>query len=264
MEELNTMAAETAPQDSEQAATETAAAENDSTNAEQQQTVETQPSEAEDKANEASSIPAPGLTVRFNHETRELTHDDAVKYAQLGLESDSLREKLRYVAAMNGAAGINELLNSMIEQHDNERKNQLVSQFDGVVDDELVEKILSAEHERFKSAAGDILKAEQDAVAADQKSINERMAADFMEFNKEFPEIDDIGKVSSEVLKMAAEKGISLLDAQLRIQHQNNKKIKAADAAEKTAQNATAGKIDTSNADSSSAAVEAMRRGIWS
>lgn len=161
------------------------------------------------------------ITVRFNHEDRVLTRDEAINFAQKGLKLDKLQpllDELSYLAAIRGKTPI-ETVKEYIALDEAVYKNQLISEYgeDTKAIDALMEKYKS---ENLSKRAQLI---DEDRIQAEKKELSEKIADEFMELKGECPEIDSPDKIPPSVFKEA--KNQNLLNAYLRYKNRQEKLI---------------------------------------
>ena len=272
MEENQTMVSteETAPQvETEQTATEVdteANAEPTTASAEgkgdTEQTSESNEPTEQDGTESVDS--APFLSVRYNHEDRELTQAEAQNFAQKGIQAEPLMADLRLLAAQNGHKSVKELIASLKESAHNSRLENIRSQLVDDTDEDMLNAILNAETQRLKDAAGVIEEDERKAFESEYEGEHQRLADEFIALQKEFPNLKEFKDVPKQVLMLAQKEKVSLLDAQLRFNHAENKKIKKAEESSAAASQSSTGSMQSNDSDASSAAVDAMLKGIWS
>ena len=90
------------------------------------------------------------------------------------------------------------------------------------------------------------------------------MADEFIALNKEFPDLKEFKDVPKQVLQLAQKEKITLLDAQLRFNHAENKKIKQAEMSSAAAAKSSTGSLsDTDTSGGTSSIFDAMRKGVW-
>lgn len=273
MDEMNTTALseESAPQDAEeQSATEEA-----TETAEQSTTSEQEDGEATENQNNTETDTeqsgavndgtdsAPFLSIRYNHETRDLSQSEARSLAQKALQAEPIMTKLRFLAAQDGADSINSFIKKMEESYESRQRQRISSQLSNEGDKELFDTILKAENEKFMAAAGIIEESESKALAEEFDNENARLAEEFIALSKEFPDLKEVKDVPDAVFKLAAKEKISLLDAQLRFNHAENKKIKQAEQSAAAAAASSTGSAVSSDTDSTSPEIVAMRKGVW-
>lgn len=89
----------------------------------------------------------------------------------------------------------------------------------------------------------DTAPAERTAKEPAAEDITRRLAEDFLMLAEEFPQFIHPDQLPDDVLDMAAEKGISLLDAYLRYRLQEEKKVAAAVEKQQQAATRSAGSL---------------------
>lgn len=161
------------------------------------------------------------ITVRFNHEDRVLTRDEAINLAQKGLKLDKLQpllDELSYLAAIRGKTPI-ETVKEYIALDEAVYKNQLISEYgeDTKVIDAMMEKYKT---ENLSKRAQYV---DEDRQQAEKKEFSEKIAEEFSELKGECPEIDSLDKIPVAVLKEA--KTQNLLNAYLRYKNRQEKLI---------------------------------------
>ncbi len=211
----------------------------------------------------ADPASAPFLPVRFNHEIKGLTKKEAATWAQKGMQAEPLMSDLRYLAAQDGATSVAAYIKGLVEQADDHRRTSIQERLADSGDTDLLETILKAETDKLRAKAGAIEQEEMGALQAEETNENARIANEFLALKAEFPNLNELKDVPLAVLQLAAEQGISLLDAQLRYNHAENKKINEAKQSAAVAEAASAGSAASVDADASSPEIEAMKQGIW-
>lgn len=220
---------------------------------------------AEESGNaEAQASTNEPFLVRYNHEDRELTHDEAVQYAQKGLKFDAVApilDKLSFLAATSGK-GAQQWLEEKIKAMEDDYRSELIDKYGD--DEEVIELFLSkykAENEnKFSKFKNDKLAADTQAEEEAIKTVEGRIADGFLELQKEFPEITDISMLPKEVLEQG-KKGKDLTDAYLRYKHQEQKRISAAKQTATENASASAGKMN-GEADESDPLLSAFLKGL--
>lgn len=213
--------------------------------------------ETEETTEAAEPITVP---IRFNHESKHLTIDEAATYAQKGMAAEPVMSKLRYLSAIFDTP-INQVVDSLLTSNEEKRKNELLEKVNG--DEELANKLFEAEKSRYQKAVDDMVAAERQTEEQEKASINDRLANDFLELQKEMPEISSVDKIPKAVMKESIDKNLSLLDSYLRYQHRENKNIKAATETQKAAEKSTTGSAKSAENDGTSPEIEAMLQGMW-
>lgn len=270
-ENLNTVGTEeVVPQTTDEANT----TEADALNTEQGTTPEQNTEEQAEQLNDGEqteqtltadgSEEAPFLMVRYNHQDRGLSQAEAQSFAQKGIQAESVMADLRYLAANEGVKSVNEFIAHLKEMAENNRLADIKGQLVDDGDEELISSILKAQTDKIRAAAGVIEQDEQKALSDEYESEHTKLADEFIALQKEFPELKEFKDVPKSVLMLAQKEKISLLDAQLRFQHAENKKIKQAEQSAAAAAESSSGSVQSKDNDTSSPLLDAMRKGVWS
>ena len=207
---------------------------------------------------------APFLMVRYNHQDRGLSQAEAQSFAQKGIQAESVMSDLRYLAANEGVKSVNEFIAHLKEMAENNRLADIKGQLVDDGNEELISSILKAQTDKIREAAGVIEQDERKALSDEYESEHTKLADEFITLQKEFPELKEFKDVPKAVLMLAQQEKISLLDAQLRFQHAENKKIKQAEQSAAAAAESSSGSVQSKDNDASSPLLDAMRKGVWS
>lgn len=196
------------------------------------------------EANESNEV-APFLEIKFNHESKGLTREEAVKLAQKGMHYEGMYQNLERIADLKGVS-VKELINGFETEQDEAYRRELAERFG---DDEETINIMMEHYQNGKQGKIDAAKNKrlQDEAQAEE-SINTRLANEFVELQKEFPELQEFAMLPESVRRAAAE-GKDLTHAYLLHLHQENKKIAAAKASESKAAAQSTGSLSGSVAD---------------
>lgn len=202
---------------------------------------------------------APFLEIQYNHEKRGLSRDEAITLAQKGIHLQSTYDSLERVATLRGVT-VKELLNSLETAQDDAYRQGLIEKFGD--DNDTVEKMMEL-YNINKQKTLDNAKADRKAAAeAEEQSINERLANEFVEMkNGDFPELTEFKDLPEEV-KRAAFGGLSLSHAYLKYMHNENKKIAAAKASAESAAKKSTGSM-ASDKEATNASESALLKGLW-
>ena len=204
--------------------------------------------EATPKA-EAKGTGTDSFTVRFNHEDRVLSRDEAVGFAQKGMKFDTLApmlDDLNMLAAMRDSDA-HELIKSLIEADESAKREELENRYGD--DEEVIEMLMTKYRDsnasKFKKMQTDREEAAKAMVRERVQTVEARIAEGFAEVQEDFPEYTDVTKLPKEVLADVKNNGRDLYDAVLRFRRAEEKRVLAEkENAAKNAQNAT-GKVDS-------------------
>lgn len=204
--------------------------------------------------------PAPFLEIKYNHESKGLTREEAATWAQKGMHYDGLYQNLERIADLKGVS-VKDLINSFETEQDEAYRRELAERFG---DDEETINIMMEHYQNGKQGKIDAAKNKrlQDEATAEQ-NINTRLANEFIELQKEFPELSEFADLPESVRRAAAE-GKDLTHAYLLHRHRENKKIAAAKASEEAAAAKSAGSMaDNPSADTKTDAEKSFLNALW-
>lgn len=237
---------ETAISTDEQGAT--ASAEENKSEAEgatQQGDSETATSEETPSGEPARQEPDFSLEITYNKANKTLNRDEAKDYAEQGLfykeKIKPLYNKLDYVAAQRGKS-IEEVVDGLLSADEENHRRELVERFgedSGVIDD-LMKVYRDGQKQKYDKIVSDRAQAAEDAANRQRESLEARLADEFSELKKEFPEFREFSEVPKSV-KAEAANGRDLLSCYLRYRYGEEKKTAEAKAAEESAAKATTG-----------------------
>ena len=256
--------------DNEPVAAENAVTEGESTEAQGEQTegVSTEPSETRDEGNhtDTGGAAAPFMTVRYNHEERDLTADEAKQYAQIGIKYENTKaiyDKLDYAAALKGVT-VDELVNELMTVPENEERQKLKDMYGD--DEESVEigmRIFREKRQADYQKVVDTRAAEaQKASEQTKENTRSRLADEYIALKAEIPEVPEYEKLPDSVIRDAASGKRDLLSAYLLWQRREEKQIAAAKETQQVASAASAGQMNTSE-DSDSSLSDIFSDGVW-
>ena len=178
---------------------------------------------------------SPRIKVKYNHEERELTLEEATQLAQKGMNYDKLQEKinsyqndpgLQYLneIAQKNNTSVEELVSYWKEQEQQAQLNELIQQN---IPEEYAREML--ENRKFR---------EQLQQQEKQKAQTEKQNAEYMEFFENFPGVEP-KDIPPEVFVRSEQEGIPLKYAymeherntlmnRVKMLEQNNKNIRKA------------------------------------
>lgn len=214
------------------------------------------------------------LTVRFNHESRGLTREQTVEFAQKGLLYDRMQSdlqkvrpvyrKLDYLASQQDTTP-EALVEKLILQQEDDYKRELTERFGEKLDDETLNDLLQLFRQKQKSkyekVEADRKRAENEGEEKTREDENRRIAREFSELQREFPEFETF-KTLPESVKKQAFAGENLLVAMLKHEHEQQKKRQQAAADQKNAAKASGGS-QSSRGENESSIERSFVRGLW-
>ena len=132
------------------------------------------------------------LPVKFRREHRELSYEDAVKYAQMGLSAEAqqpMMDQLQIMAAARGQT-VAEFVRSWSEAEQAallEKKLQITGG-----DREAAEILVKAEMDARRQACAVQEQEREAAEQAARQTLDARLAAEFVELQAEYPNLAEI------------------------------------------------------------------------
>ena len=191
---------------------------------------------AEDDTGTANAFVLP---VRFNHEDRGLSLEEARTYAQKGMRMEGMLDKLQVIAAANGQS-VEQAVDHLFDAFERTHRKEILERVGGNEEaaDALMEKKRSEWNVAVKTASDAAAQAEKD----ERSTLEARLAADFAEvkaaFGDTYPEFKDIPQA---VINDAIKNKRGLFDALLRYRHTEAGKIEANKKTQEKAVAASAG-----------------------
>ena len=202
------------------------------------------------------------LPVRFLHEERILNREDAIKYAQMGMNYERFEPmiaKLDYLAAVKGISR-DRYIEQQLEALDNTMREDIKEKYGE--DENTINEMMEFQKQKYKKAYEAMLEQEKQKEKSNAESTETRLAGEFSELVKEFPELE--GKSFKDLpaaVKKAGFGGEKLINAYLYHKHSEGKKISAAVAAQESAAKKSAGTMH-SEGEAQSSVIEAMLKGV--
>ena len=216
---------------------------------------------AEPAAEDPQPPASPFVTVQYNHETRELTREQAIAYAQKGIlyEEGTRTQKLALMAAAQGKT-IDEFVNTLAEADEQGLREDKLRITGG--DADAAEILVQAELAKRREALNLRARQEQEAAEAEEKSILDRLAGELLELRQLVPEMADWDDVPKSVIDDAVKNNRNLTDAYLRYMHREGKNIEQNRAAQAAAAAASVGSQADRPPTGGNPAIEAMIRAV--
>lgn len=207
--------------------------------------------------------PPPFITVRYNHEDRGLSQDEAITLAQKGLHYDTLHGKLDYVASLQGI-DVNTLVERLVTAPEEAHKKHLEELYGEDSEDVKIGMNIFREKqtENYKKFVADREKAAQEKTENEQKTTQSRLAEEFIELQQEFPEVAEFKDLPDSVIREAAGGKRDLISCYLKYLHTENKRIKAAEDTAAAASKSSAGSMSSAGGEISNEERQFLD-GIW-
>lgn len=218
--------------------------------------------EAEETAGAGEPFTIP---VQFNHESRDLTVEEAQLYAQKGMKFDELTptlDKLRMLASETGKS-VPEMVEALVTARENALKERLLQEAGG--NESVAERLMELEMQKRKAAFETVKANEATAEKNARQETVERLAAEFAELKAEHPEYGEFKDVPKAVVNDAIRNKIPLKYAHAHYFAQQHKKIEQNKASQARAAAASVGsQASVPAAGETDPAIAALMRGLGS
>lgn len=204
------------------------------------------------------------LSVTVNHEERTLNRDEAIRYAQLGLQKEYLDPfiaKIDYLAAVQGLTR-EEYIEGQLKQQEDTMRQSIIDKFGN--DENTIKEMMDFKKQKHKEAYENMLARQKEEEKNTKEAAETRLAGEFAELVKEFPELE--GKSFKDLpaeVKKAGFGGEKLLSAYLYHKHSEGKKIAEATAAAEEAAKKSAGSMQGTDTDGKTEAERQYLNGLW-
>lgn len=250
---------------------------NQEQSAEQEEGGDNAETEQENTDVSADETAPPVIKVKYNKQEREYSLDDAIPLVQKGLLYDNLVkrwglsdsptptfERLRYLASTTGQT-VPELIESLVASNEEALYQQILEKVGGneEVAKELHEAKKAERQRKYEELKAQEAEREKQDEEAKRQAENDRIANEFIELKQETGKFSEFSEVPKEVLRLAAQKHISLLDAYLRYERSESKKAEAQAAKQAENEKSSTGSLNDSPTDSNASMAAEIRKGIW-
>ena len=202
---------------------------------------------------------APYLEIKFNHEKKGLSKDEATIWAQKGMHYESSYKALERVAALKGVS-VNEFLKNVETAEDEAYRQSVIEKYGN--DEDIISDMMAIYESRKQKKIDDAAENKRKEVEEREQSTNERIASEFSSMKKDFPELTEYSKLP-EAVKKAASEGMNLSHAYLLYMHQENQKAKTAQEQAAAAEKQSAGALGESQADTQTDAEKRFLNSLW-
>lgn len=205
----------------------------------------------------------PFMTVRYNHEDRALTRDEAVILAQKGMNYEKLHGKLDYVASLQGI-DVNTLVERLVTAPEEAHKKHLEELYGEDSEDVKIGMNIFREKqsENYKKYVTDRENAAKEKADNEEKTLQSRLADEYIELKREIVDAPEYAALPDEVIREAASGKRDLYSAYLRYLHKQKTKIDAAKQSQDAAAKASAGSFEGQSEQMSSEEQQFLA-GLW-
>ncbi|MEE0970556.1 MAG: hypothetical protein U0M06_14395, partial [Clostridia bacterium] len=158
------------------------------------------------EADESAVEEAPYLEIKYNHEKRGLSKDEAVTWAQKGMHYEPAYIALERAAALKGVS-VNDFLKNLETAEDEAYRQSIIEKYGN--DEEIIADMMAIYEARKQKTLDNAAESKRKAAEEKEQSINERIANEFSLMKKDFPEVTEYSKLP-EAVKKAASEGMPL------------------------------------------------------
>ena len=216
----------------------------------------------QESVSEKGKVTEPFVSVQYNHKNRDFTKEEAVKFIQKGMHTESLRAKLEYLAKAQGT-DVNSLVEKIITAPEKAYRAHLEQTYgkdspDVEIGMAIYREKQSDEYKRLMSESENSIENEER-----NKSVNSRLADEYMNLKAEMPEAPEYSDLPDSVIIEAAEGKRDLYSAYLRYLHKEKVKIDAAKNTQQAATTASSGKMGQNSSDSMNSTDRNFLSGLW-
>ena len=188
---------------------------------------------------------APFISVKSHHQQHDLTQEEAVEKIKKGYKWEShlpVYNELTMLAEESGYGSASEFVRALMQSRENVELQRLINEL-GEGKEALAKEILEKRRTERGAKFKTVEQREREAAEAEQATREQTLAAQFTELQEEFPEYTSLDKVPKAVRTLAERKDISLLDAALRYQRSENRRIQAEEKKQQEAAKASTGSL---------------------
>lgn len=186
------------------------------------------------------------LPVKFLHEERTLNREDAIRYAQMGMNYERFEpmiSKLDYLAAVAGVTR-DQYIEQQLQSQEDSMRQQIIDQFG--TDENTIKEMMEFKKQKHRQAYDDMIAKRKADEKTAEENTESRLAEEFAGLVSEFPELE--GKEFKDLpkaVKQAGFNGEKLLNAYLQHKHRESKNIAAAKAQAEAAAKKSTGSMGT-------------------
>lgn len=210
----------------------------------------------------SEKVTEPFVSVQYNHKNRDFTKEEAVKFIQKGMHTESLREKLEYLAKAQGT-DVNSLVERIVSAPEKAYREHLEQMYGKDSPD--VEIGMAIYREKQSNEYKRLMRESENSIEREEKikSVNSRLADEYMNLKAEMPDAPEYSDLPDSVIVEAAEGKRDLYSAYLRYLHKEKMKIDAAKNTQDAATAASSGAMGKNSTDNVTSAERNFLSGLW-
>ena len=220
---------------------------------------QTEPNASGAESGAAAAEEEPFLEIKYNHEKKGLTREEAAALAQKGMRYEGAYKALQRNAALEGKT-VDEYLKSLEEARDKAYRESLSERFGE--DEETINQMMELYSINKQKTLDKAEKAAIDAAKLEEQNLNARIADEFVAMKADFPELTEFSALPAAV-KQAAAEGMPLPYAYLQFKHREAKKAEAAKLAEQEAAKKTTGSVKANDTEGKTDEERRYLNALW-
>lgn len=219
--------------------------------------------EAQTSLLEKKEVSEPFISVQYNHKSKDFTKEEAIKYIQKGMHTESLRAKLECIAKEQGT-DVNALVDKMLTGHEMLYKQHLEELYgkdspDVEIGMQIYKQKQSGEYRKVTSESE-----KENIEEKKYENINSRLADEYITLKSEMPDAPEYCDLPDSVIIEAAEGKKDLFSAYLCHLYKEKRKIEAAQKTQTAANEASSGKMAVDNRNGMTSSDRNFLLGLWS
>ncbi len=225
------------------------------------------PTEETTEATNAEEVPEQTVQrypVSYGEVTRELTVEEMTAYAQRGMQYDEIAPAWEVFCrlAAERQETPEQLVKGIADAEERILYDRLLREAKG--DRSIADRLMRLAKSERQTARDNAEREKNNAAENARKTQTERLAAEFVELQNEFPEMKAFQEIPSAVVTMAVNKNMHLMDAYLRYRHAENRKIEQNTKSQKAAATSAIGSLAATvpERDAVDPLIEAMMAGV--
>lgn len=217
---------------------------------------------AQRSVSEKMQATEPFVSVQYNHKNRDFTKEEAIKFIQKGMHTESLRAKLEYLAKAQGT-DVNSLVEKIVSAPEKAYRAHLEQMYGKDSPD--VEIGMAIYREKQSDEYKKLMHESENSIESEAKikSVNSRLADEYINLKAEMPDAPEYSDLPDSVIIEAAEGKRDLYSAYLRYLHKEKTKIDAAKNIQKAATTASSGAMGQNSSDNITSAERNFLSGLW-
>lgn len=205
------------------------------------------------------------ISVQYNHKKQDFSKDEAIKLIQKGMHTEALRNKLDYIATLQGI-DVNTLVDRITSAPENAYRENLEKMYgkdsqEVEIGMEIYRQKQSEEYKKILRERENSI--ENEKIKIEKQSVNSRLADEYIMLKNQIPDAPQYSALPDSVIIEAAEGKKDLYSAYLCYLHKEKQKIDAAKKTQISAASASSGAMKSDSGDNITMAEKNFLSGLW-